>query len=351
MELVEVRLQLKALNNAEIWPQYIAGLHAWFLKQVQRTNPEFSQYLHDGQSEKPFTISGLEEFNFDSAPGTLITENQVYSWTITGLNPQVVQWLQEWIKNPPASLKLRPISFEIVSMNETHPPITYQSLLRTPVEKLLQLSFVSPTSFRRKGHHFPLPLPFNVFQSYLRRWNDFANYPIDTESFLQWVDNHVVISRHQLQTFKVAGGKRGMVTGFVGAIEYSLSTQGRKNKEFTQLFFALGKLAPYSGTGHKTTFGLGQTRCEWLPNNQIQESIESGISMSQRIKEITNSLMRSQKRTGGKRALKVCQTRAIILARQEQGESLTDIAQDLEMAYETVKTYAKLARKLLHKKG
>jgi CRISPR-associated endoribonuclease Cas6 len=54
--------------------------------------------------------------------------------------------------------------------------------------------------------------------------------------------------------------------------------------------------------------------------------------------------MQSQKRTGGDRAFNVCQTQATILARQEGGESLKAIAFDLEMPYETVKTYAKRAR-------
>jgi len=57
--------------------------------------------------------------------------------------------------------------------------------------------------------------------------------------------------------------------------------------------------------------------------------------------------MASQKRTGGERALKVCQTRACILARRETGESIEAIATDLQMPYETVKAYAKLARRLL----
>jgi len=35
------------------------------------------------------------------------------------------------------------------------------------------------------------------------------------------------------------------------------------------------------------------------------------------------------------------------LARRELGESLFDIAADLEMPYETVKTYVKLARRAL----
>ncbi|MFH7028130.1 MAG: hypothetical protein ACHBN1_22685 [Heteroscytonema crispum UTEX LB 1556] len=42
-----------------MYPQYTIGLHAWFLDQVRSSDPELSAYLHDGESEKPFTISAL----------------------------------------------------------------------------------------------------------------------------------------------------------------------------------------------------------------------------------------------------------------------------------------------------
>ncbi len=238
MDLVEIRLELKALNNGVISPQYITGLHGWFLNEVRQNAPELSQYLHDGQSEKPFTISRLHGLELNTSERIQISTEQSYSFKITGLNSSVVKWLQEWVNNSPNIIKQKTVSWEILSNRITHPPITYQSLLETSIEETLTLTFTSPSSFRRKKHHFPLPLPFNVFQSYLRRWNDFSNAPVDAESFLQWVDNHVIILRHQLQTLKVTGGKKGMVTGFIGGVEYGLSTQGRKHQDFTQLFFA-----------------------------------------------------------------------------------------------------------------
>lgn len=48
-----------------------------------------------------------------------------------------------------------------------------------------------------------------------------------------------------------------------------------------------------------------------------------------------------------RRCLQLGQTRATILARREFGESLQTIAADLEIPYETVKTYAKLAHRAL----
>ena len=276
-----------------------------------------------------------------------ISLHQPYHWVITALNSSVVEWLQQWLENPPTTIKLRDVNLRILSLTVIHPPTTYQELLQTPVEKTLCLSFLSPTSFRRKKHHFPLPLPFNVFQSYLRRWHDFANYPLESEAFLEWVDDSVIILRHQLHTLKVAAGKSGSVTGFVGAVEYGITTQGKKNNDFVQLLFALGKLASYSGTGHKTPFGLGQTRSGWLLEPDSFQITNTENLLAQRIEQVTEVLLSHQQRVGGERALQVCQTRATILARQEFGESLKDIAQEMEIPYETVKTYAKLARKML----
>jgi CRISPR-associated endoribonuclease Cas6 len=158
------------------------------------------------------------------------------------------------------------------------------------------------------------------------------------------VDESVLINRHQLESVKVAAGKQGKVTGFIGAIEYSLTNQGSKQRHFERLFTALGQLAPYCGTGHKTTFGLGQTRLGWLSQPNSIESLVVQTLLAKRIEQLTGILMQSQKRTGGDRAFNVCQTQATILARQEGRESLKAIAFDLEMPYETVKTYAKRAR-------
>ena len=67
-------------------------------------------------------------------------------------------------------------------------------------------------------------------------------------------------------------------------------------------------------------------------------------ALQPRIKEITAILMKSQKRTGGNRAIDTCTTKATIFARYEIGQSLSEIAECLQMSYETVKTYVKLTR-------
>ena len=256
-------------------------------------------------------------------------------------------WLSQWFKVLPDTIKLRHISLKILSVQVAYPPTTYSNLFQPATEKTIALSFISPTSFRRKGHHFPLPLPFNVFHSYLRRWNQFAHNSFEPDPFLDWVDENVIILRHELHSVKVAAGKQGSVTGFTGMVEYGLAAQAKEHPGFIQLLFSLARFARYCGTGHKTPFGLGQTRLGWLSSSPEMPALQVQVLLAKRIEQLTEQLMEKQKRTGGKRATDICQKRATILARREFGESLSEIAEDLEMPYETVKTYVKVARKLL----
>ncbi|ERT08135.1 CRISPR-associated endoribonuclease Cas6 [Lyngbya aestuarii BL J] len=348
-ELVGLVLALRPTGADLLYPQYTIGLHAWFLDQVRQTSPDLSAYLHDGESEKPFTISALEGALKMSGKHLQLQPEQTYFWSITALSQPVVQWLAEWVQCLPTQVELRNAPLTIQSCQIALAPTTYRQLLDAPIPKPAQvnLSFVSPTSFRRKGHHFPLPLPTNLFHSYLRRWNYFSNLPVEQESFLDWVDESVIIRRHQIASTKVAAGKRGMVTGFTGAIELGLSKKSSlASPQNQQLFYALGRFAPYCGTGHKTTFGLGQTRYQWQIEATEKISTHSQ-QLGERIAELAEQFTTQRKRTGGTRTQKIAETWATILARREDGESLQAIAVDLEMPYETVKTYAKLARRAL----
>jgi CRISPR-associated endoribonuclease Cas6 len=345
-ELLGLVFELVPKADISIYPQYTIGLHAWFLDQVRAVDPELSAYLHDGESEKPFTISALDGELVSSGKQLHLFASNTYHWYITALSKRLVKWLAQWLKNPPTEVNLRNAPLQIQSCKISHSPVTYAELLNSEHGDTIALKFLSPTSFRRKGHHLPLPMPTNVFHSYLRRWNDFSGMAVDQETFLAWVEDHVLITRHQISSAKVLAGKKGAVTGFIGAVEFGLSKEAAKQPEFYKLFYALGKLAPYCGTGHKTTFGLGQTRLGWsLQATPEVPNVES--LLAKRIEDLTDIFKAQRKRTGGVRAEEIAAKWATILARREMGESLQVIAQDMGIPYETVKTYAKLARRAL----
>ncbi|MEO3705297.1 CRISPR-associated endoribonuclease Cas6 [Trichormus azollae] len=352
MELVGLVFDLEATSTTSLYSQYTIGLHAWFLDQVRQFNPNLSAYLHDSESKKPFNISALEGQLLPSGKQLQIQANQRYRWHVNAISQPVVQFLTQWLTQLPPTLELRDALLQIKQVHVAHPPTTYTQLLNSLTNKYsdnseISLSFVSPTSFRRKGHHFPLPAPINLFHSYLRRWNDFSGTPVEQDAFLEWIDESVIIHQYRLESVKVAAGKRGSVTGFTGVMSCGLSKTTLANTEFTKLFYALVQLAPYCGTGHKTTFGLGQTRLDWVEPGKITPSRILTNLLGERIDELTAIFTAQRKRTGGERTDKIASTWATILARREVGESLQVIAQDLDMPYVTVKTYVKLARRAL----
>jgi CRISPR-associated endoribonuclease Cas6 len=277
--------------------------------------------------------------------------DRIYRWYVTGLSERVTSWMQTWVQNLPTHLELNNIPLKIQSCRIAYPATTYSQLLnRDNIGGTVSLNFLSPTSFRRKKHHFPLPVPFNIFQSYLRRWHDFSNLPVDTDDFLTWIDEQVIINSHQIASEKVLAGKKGAVTGFTGSVELGLARTASQNPEFYRLFYALVNFAPYCGTGHKTTFGLGQTRLGWS-SKQLHNVPDVESVIAKRIEDLTEIFAIQRKRQGGERASDIATKWATILARREMGDSLVLISEDTGIPYETVKTYVKLARKALKEGG
>jgi CRISPR-associated endoribonuclease Cas6 len=59
------------------------------LDQVRQFDPALSAYLHDGESEKPFTISALQGVTMTAGGVPKVTVQQLYTWTITALSQPV----------------------------------------------------------------------------------------------------------------------------------------------------------------------------------------------------------------------------------------------------------------------
>lgn len=347
-ELVGLEFALQAEQTTDLYPQYTIGLHAWFLQQIQAFDPELSATLHDDQAEKPFAITGLDGQFVAQSRNLQLQGGKTYRWRVHGLSKTMAAGLATWLKQVPQELVLKDTPLTVQEMRVALPATTYRALAKEPpVGNSLSLTFTSPTSFRSKGHHLPLPWPRNVFHSYLRRWNLFSGQAVPQDEFLDWVEEHVIIQRHQLQSVKVAAGKRGSVTGFTGAIAYALDRKAQANEDFYRLFFTLGRLAPYCSTGHKTTFGLGETIAGWHLKQAAVEVPSAQAVLAERIEELTALFKAQRQRQGGDRAQATAEKWATVLARRELGDSLLDIAADMEMPYDTVKTYSKLARRSL----
>jgi CRISPR-associated endoribonuclease Cas6 len=372
-ELLGINITIQPKTDCYLRPQYPTALHGWFLDQVRRSNPSLSQQLHDGQAEKPFTISGFTGNMPTLDRQLLLRADRSYQWQITALARPLCDWCRQWLAAPPTTLRLNSTTYQITDWQYVLPPTTYTQIWdqAATADRPLELTFTSPTSFRKRKNHMPLPIPENIFHSYLRRWNYFSPHQFDQDKFLDWVNDSIVILRHDVRSSKVQAGKSGSVTGFVGKIQMGLTTAARKNPEFAQLAHALIHTAPYFNTGHKVTFGLGQTQLGWLdevnvlphatrspraqpnlipmtsplPPTALTTSNRSTITI--REQELATIFLNLKKRQGGDRAKKTAQLWAQIIARLELNLSLKAIATELQLPYDTVKKYAQLAKKHL----
>jgi CRISPR-associated endoribonuclease Cas6 len=129
-------------------------------------------------------------------------------------------------------------------------------------------------------------------------------------------------------------------------VELGLARTANQNLDYFRLFYALASFAPYCGTGHKTTFGLGQTRLGWS-SKLVRDIPDVESVLAKRIEDLTEIFTLQRKRQGGERASEIAIKWGTILARREMGDSLMQISTDTGIPYETVKTYVKLARKAL----
>ncbi|RTI59414.1 CRISPR-associated endoribonuclease Cas6, partial [Thermus scotoductus] len=142
-------------------------------------------------------------------------------------------------------------------LQEGHPwagLTTYPRLFQAPEGPDLPLRFYSPTFFRRKGVHYPMPEPRLVLESLLRRLEVLASLPAPEgvrEALLErtgvrWFEGKTVRAEADVEA-----------VGFVGRVVYHLP---RATEEELAWLWALGRFAFYAGVGAKTSLGLGRVK-------------------------------------------------------------------------------------------
>jgi CRISPR-associated endoribonuclease Cas6 len=129
-------------------------------------------------------------------------------------------------------------------------------LARQEAPRRVTLKFTSPTCFKSKGMHVPIPTPELVFGSLLERWNTFAPvvFPPETR---RYAAECLAVSRYNLSSRPVPVKSRGMRVGGLGEITYTSLVYDRYWMSVVQ---TLAAFALFSGVGAGTAHGLGQCR-------------------------------------------------------------------------------------------
>ena len=226
----------------------MGALYRW----LEAAYPALAAGVHDLPGPKPFTVAPLSRRE-DSRP----EEGLVFTCALL----DDALW-------PPLEAALR--RGATVAIGDDRWPVladgwrveqrSYPELVvESGLETRLAFRFCSPTSFRSQEMHYPLPDPVLVFQSWLGRWNAYAPESLRLNvNTLDLVAAHVAISRHHLRTVAVRFDRYTQV-GFVGGVAYQVVKPRLLGDDLLRRLNILAAYAPYCGTGHKTTQGMGWT--------------------------------------------------------------------------------------------
>ena len=236
-------------DQAARLPRYPGrALHALFYQWLALGDYTLAVDVHHDDGPRPFTVSSVYR------------DNGVSTLRLTLLDDALWPAMERGIAKTEGVVVLD----QPLALPEGGPEVyhrTYAELAANArAETRLSLRFISPTSFRSREMHYPLPDPVLVFQSWLNRWNEFApeEHQINV-AVLDLAAAHVAVSYYNGRTEMVDFGGNKRVVGFVGTVQYSILRASRIGEEWVRKLNTLADYAPFCGTGHKTAQGMGQT--------------------------------------------------------------------------------------------
>lgn len=273
-DLLAAVITLDPLQPGELDPFQGRAMHALFLDLVSRADPAAAATLHDADGLKPFTSSNL--IGLRTAEGgqrSRVQPGTALRWRVTTFEQSLTAlWLDRVLPALPETVTVGDVPFAVTACTtdasqdgwagaSSYGELTQRHTLNTrPSGPWINLRFASPTAFRSQGVHVPLPLPGLMLGHWLEKWNAFAPLTLPPE-VRQFAEQEVVVNRYDLHTEPVqfAGAT---IIGFVGQCSLTVR-QGENGEEahyWRRIPHLLAAFSFWAGTGHRTPYGLGQTR-------------------------------------------------------------------------------------------
>lgn len=281
--LLSIVLSLTSTSSAPIFGALGRPAQAWFLNQIMRKLPSLAKTLHDDNGVKPFTVSTLlDRYGRPHKSGDWLKEGQECWLRVTTTNEELSDaMLASVLKKLPNSLSLYKMDFRIDghTLNPREHPWAGQTTFAeiaqdseyVKAKRDVRIEFVSPTAFRSNGNDISIPSPQQIFRSLWKKWNEFCPGSMQLDE--RWpdfaADCILVNELTAVNTvrWEFADGTRGVATGFTGTAGFTLLPKTKVPKKWQPywdgadvVMQSLARFAFYSGVGHHSTIGMGQSR-------------------------------------------------------------------------------------------
>jgi CRISPR-associated endoribonuclease Cas6 len=232
-------------------------------------------YLHEAKADKAFTLSPLQVVR--NLKSGVKNHNQILQWEhnqpiatgtscwwrISLLDDTLFSKLTHlWLNlNPKQPWHLGPADLHITSIlgtpQSTQPwanAISYAQLYEQASENNRQIdfSFCTPTAFRQSQHDSALPTRELVFNSLIKRWNQYSGIELS-----KTIIEPIFPSFFDIRT-EIVTDSRSKFIGCVGAMNFRIL--GDVEPVVIKQINAIADFALYSGVGRKTPMGMGMIR-------------------------------------------------------------------------------------------
>ncbi len=267
-------LSLIPQTDAALRPTMGHHAHAAFLSILKQTNPELATALHAQTSQKPFTVSPLQAKGKSHNNRINLRAGTDCKLRFTFLDDALfAEFGQAFLALTMPPIRLGEATFQVKqwvshateaqtwSANASYTQIVQSALPETQ----FRIKFYSPTSFRAltpRGQktytHTQVDL-VRCYRSWVKKWNAFAPMQIDERQLLNFIAAHARLSEAHTRTRAHNFGTYTVI-GWVGTCTCRFEPTDKLNLDLLYTANWLADFAFYSGTGYKTTMGMGQTK-------------------------------------------------------------------------------------------
>ena len=154
------------------------------------------------------------------------------------------------IKDKDVKLKILDKSLNIIKRED----FIEKNLFENFDSKEIVFNFITPTAFKRDNRYVIIPEPALIFQNLIKKFDSSGEEKIFSYDLLDEIKNSVYISRYNLKS-RLFYLEKTKIPGFIGSLSMRIET----NKEILNILNLLNEFSEFSGTGIKSSMGMGGT--------------------------------------------------------------------------------------------